>query len=85
MLTLARRQILQVNQDREVEARLDSAHVVTILALEDLLSAISYEILEASYLDRKQNLGLGFGVRNVKGDAIKVRHGLVDGGWRGSV
>ena len=43
-----------------------------------------YKILEAPYLNREKNLGLGFGSRDMKGDAVEVGDGLVDRRWRGA-
>jgi hypothetical protein len=43
-----------------------------------------HKILEASYLNRKKDLGFGFGSRNVEGNTVEVGDSLVDRRWRGA-
>jgi hypothetical protein len=76
--TLALGKLLQVDHDGEVVAGLGGDHVVAVLPLEDFLSAILNQILVASYLERQDDLRLGFGGRDVEGNAVKVRDCLVD-------
>lgn len=78
-------EILQVDDNGEVIAVLGSHDIGAVLALQDLLGAILNELLEAADLNRDEDLGLGFGGRNVEGDAIKVGDGLVNGCRRCSV
>jgi len=82
--TLLGGQLLQVNQDREVIARLDRRNVIAVFPLKDLLRAILDQILKAPYLNREQDLGLAFRSRDVKGDTVEVGDGLVNGRGRGT-
>lgn len=82
--TLLSRQLLQVDQDGKVIARLDRRHIAAVLSLQHLLSAILNQVLETPYLNREQNPCLAFRGRDMEGDAVKVGDGLVDGRGRGT-
>lgn len=83
--TFCRWQVFQVNQDREVVSGFHGVNIVTVLALQHLLSSIFDEIWVAPYLKRDEDLRLGFGKgRNVKGYAIEVGDSLVNRRRRGS-
>jgi hypothetical protein len=77
-------EVLQVYQNREVVTGLDSCHIVAVLPLENLFSPVLDEIGEASYLDRKEDLGLGLGGRDMESNAVEVADRLVNGSGRGS-
>lgn len=70
--------VLKVDLDGEVITGLGRDNEIAIFAVEDLLSAVANEILEASDLERDEDLGLGFGGRDVEDDAVKVGDSLVD-------
>lgn len=71
-------EVLEVDLDGKVIAGLGRDNEIGIFAVEDLLSAIANEILEASNLERDEDLGLGFGGGDVEDDAVKVGDSLVD-------
>lgn len=77
--------MLKVDHDREVVAGLHLRHVVAVLAPQYLFCAMLHKIPEALYLQRQEDLGLGFRSGDVERDAIKVGDGLVDGCGRGTV
>ena len=54
-------QIVQVDQDGEVIARLRGHHVRPVFPVEDLLGTISHQVAIAPNLDRYHDLGLGLG------------------------
>ena len=76
--------VLEIDQDGEIVAGFRSNNKIAIFAVEDLLSAIADEILEASDLERDEDLGLGFGSGDVEDDAVKVGDSLVDVDGRSS-
>jgi len=72
------RQALQVNLHGEVISILRRDNVRAIFSFKDLLGTILQELIKALYLDRYENLSLGFGSRDMEGDAIKVGNCLVN-------
>lgn len=83
-LALVGREVLQVNHDGEVEARLGRNDVVAVLPLQHLLGAVLHQVLEASYLDREHDLALGFGGRDMEQHAVEVRDRLINRYRRGT-
>lgn len=71
-------EVLQVNHDGEVEARLGCNDVVPVLPLQHLLGAVLDQVLPASYVDREHDLALRLGCRYVEEHAVEVRDRLVD-------
>lgn len=82
--TLVFGQILQVDQNGEVVARLGLYNIGTVFALEYCLCAVLDQFLEALDVQRDDNLGLALRGRDVEGDAIEVGHNLVNVGGSSS-
>lgn len=78
MPTLIFRQVLEIHLHGKVIARLGSYNIGPVLALEDRLCAILDELGEAPHVYGDEDLGFGFGRRDVKGYAVEVGHDLVD-------
>jgi hypothetical protein len=78
MPTLIFREILQVDQYREVIARFGGHNIGSILALQHCLRAILHQFWEAFHGYRNEDLGLHFGSGDVEGYVIEVGNDLVD-------
>ena len=77
-VTLLSREALEIDDDGEIVAMLGRAgYVGPILSGEDLFGAVAVQLAEAFYGDGYEDLGLGFGGRDVEGHAIEVGDDLV--------
>jgi hypothetical protein len=75
---------IQVHLHREIVAVFRRNHIRAIFSFQHLLRAILHQFVEAFDLDRNENPGLGLWSRDVEGNAIKIRHSLIDVDRRGT-
>jgi hypothetical protein len=77
-ITFILREAIEVDLDREVVPVLGRDNVGAVFTLKDLLGAILQKLIKALDLDGHKYFSLSFRSRDVKGNAVKVGHGLVD-------
>lgn len=77
--------VCEVEQQRNIVARLGLSQVRAVLSLQNLLGAALDQILKTLDVHGHHDDGLVLGVRvgDVEGDIVKVGHHLVDAQWRG--